>query len=105
MAGLYKDGYEPPGSLKYNWIVSIVPAFLQKLIVMRTKPTVCQGDGLALLALKCFVNPGDPVIIILATGSEVRGFKPGRGRWIFSERKNPEYDFLRKGRNAVDPVS
>ena len=42
------------------------------------------------------VDPGGPVAIILATGSEVRGFKPGRGRWIFSERKNPEYYFLRK---------
>ena len=29
----------------------------------------------------------------------------GRGRWIFSERKNPEYDFLRKGSKAVGPVS
>ena len=37
----------------------------------------------------------------LATESEVRGFKPGRGQWIFSERKNPEYDFLRKGSKAV----
>ena len=26
-------------------------------------------------------------------------------RWIFSERKNPEYDFLWKGRKAVGPVS
>ena len=25
--------------------------------------------------------------IILAIGSEVRGIKPDRGRWIFSERK------------------
>ena len=50
-------------------------------------------------------DPGGPVVIILATGPEVRGFKPGRGRWIFSERKNPEYDFLRKGRKAVGPVS
>ena len=31
------------------------------------------------------VDPGGPVVIILATGSEVREFKPGRGRWIFSE--------------------
>ena len=43
------------------------------------------------------------MVIILATGSEVRGFDPGRGRWIFSERKNPEYDFLRKGSKAVVP--
>ena len=41
-------------------------------------------------------RPGGPVVIILATGTKVRGFKPGRSRWIFSEGKNPEYDFLRK---------
>ena len=41
------------------------------------------------------------MVITLASGSEVRGFDPGRGRWIFSERKNPEYDFLRKGSKAV----
>ena len=29
------------------------------------------------------VDPGGPVVIILATGSEVRGFKPGWGPWIF----------------------
>ena len=51
------------------------------------------------------VDPDSPVIIILATGSEVRGFKPVRGRWIFLERKNPEYDFLRKGSKAVGPYS
>ena len=51
------------------------------------------------------VDPGGPVVIILDSGSEVRGFKPGRGRWIFSERKNPEYDFLRKGSKAVGPES
>ena len=44
-------------------------------------------------------------MVILATGSEVRGFKPGQGRLNFSERKNPEYDFLRKGSKAVGPVS
>ena len=27
------------------------------------------------------------------------------GRWIFSERKNPDYGFIRKGSNAVGPVS
>ena len=51
------------------------------------------------------VDPGGPVVIIRATGSEVRGSKPGRGQWIFSELKNPEYDFLRKGSKAVGPVS
>ena len=33
------------------------------------------------------------------------GFDPGRGRWIFLERQNPENDFLRKGSKAVSPVS
>ena len=42
---------------------------------------------------------------LFTTGSEVRGFKPSRSRWIFSERKNPEYDFLQKGSKAVGPVS
>ena len=55
--------------------------------------------------IKIFVDPSGPVLIILATGSEVRRFKSGRGRWIFSERKNPEYDFLWKGGKAVGPVS
>ena len=43
------------------------------------------------------VDSDDPEVIILSSGSEVRGFDPTRGRWIFSERNNPEYDFLRKG--------
>ena len=32
-------------------------------------------------------DPGGSVVIILATGSDVRGFKPGRGRWIFQSVK------------------
>ena len=51
------------------------------------------------------VDPGAPVVIILATGSEVRGFKSGRGSIDFSERKNLEHDFFRKGSKAVGPVS
>ena len=51
------------------------------------------------------VDPGGPVVIIFVTGSEVRGFKPGRDRWIFSERTNPEYDYLPKGSKALGPVS
>ena len=37
--------------------------------------------------LLILVDPGGPVVIILASGSEVRVFDPGRGRWIFSEGK------------------
>ena len=52
-----------------------------------------------------FVDPGGPVVIILPSGSEGRGLDPVRGRWIFSERKNPKFDFLRKGCKSVGPVS
>ena len=33
------------------------------------------------------VDPGGPVVIILASGSEVRGFDPDHGRWIFQSVK------------------
>ena len=42
------------------------------------------------------------MVIILTIGSGVRGFKLGRGRCTFSELKNPEYNFLRKGSRVVD---
>ena len=51
------------------------------------------------------VDPGGLGVIILASGAEVCGFDPGRGRQIVSERKNPEYNFLRNGSKAVGPVS
>ena len=51
------------------------------------------------------VGPGGLGVIIFATGSKIRRFDPGRGQWIFSERKNLEYEFLRKGSKAVGPVS
>ena len=49
-------------------------------------------------------DPGGPVVIILASGSKIRGFDPGQDRWIFSERNNPEHDFLLKGSKAVGPM-
>ena len=42
---------------------------------------------------------------VLAFGTQVRGFKPGRSRWIFQGEKNPQHAFLRKGSKAVYPVS
>ena len=45
------------------------------------------------------------MVIILASGSEVRGSIPAGVDGFFSESKNPEYDFLRKGSKAVGPVS
>jgi uncharacterized protein HemY len=32
---------------------------------------------------------GGIVVSVLATGPKVRGFNPGRGRWIFKDDKNP----------------
>ena len=62
------------------------------------------SDHVLGLVCSIAVDPDGPMVILLATGSEVCGFKPGWGRWIFSERKNPEYDFLRKGSKAMGPV-
>jgi hypothetical protein len=42
---------------------------------------------------------------MLASGTRVRGFQPGRSRRIFFGRKNPQHAFLRKGSKAVCPLS
>ena len=60
---------------------------------------------LSTLFSSTLVEPGGPMVIILVIGSEIHEFKPGRGLMDFSERKNPEYDFLRKGSKAVGPVT
>jgi hypothetical protein len=44
---------------------------------------------------------GGLVVSVLATGPKVRGFNPGRGRWIFKGDKNPQHNFLRRGSKAV----
>src|SRR5215475_1515485 len=47
---------------------------------------------------------GGLVVSMLASGNQVRGFKPDRSRWIFG-RKNPQHAFLRKGSKTVCPMS
>jgi hypothetical protein len=42
---------------------------------------------------------------MLASGTRVCGFKPGRNRRIFFGRKNPQRAFLQKESKAVGPVS
>jgi len=42
---------------------------------------------------------------VLAFGTQVRGFAPGRIRRIFRAEKNPQYAFLRRGSKAVGPMS
>jgi hypothetical protein len=44
-------------------------------------------------------------VSVLASGTQVRGFKPSRSRRIFKGGKNPHHAFLRKGSKAVRPMS
>src|SRR5215469_12128433 len=46
---------------------------------------------------------GGLVVSMLASGTQDRGFKPGRNRRIFSGEKNPKHAFLRKRSKAVCP--
>jgi hypothetical protein len=49
---------------------------------------------------------GGLVVSMLASGTRVRGFKPGRSRWIFSvHEKNPQHAFLRRGSERICPMS
>jgi hypothetical protein len=48
---------------------------------------------------------GGLVVSVLASGTQIRGFKPGQSRQIFFGRKNPQHAFLRNGSKAVGPVS
>jgi hypothetical protein len=48
---------------------------------------------------------GGLVVRMLASGTQDRGFAPGRSRQIFSGKKSPQHAFLRKGSKAVCPMS
>jgi hypothetical protein len=54
---------------------------------------------------KRLVALGGLVVIVVAIDSKFRGFKTGRGRWLFNGDKRPQYDFLRRGSKVVGPVS
>jgi hypothetical protein len=45
------------------------------------------------------------MVSVLAIGPTVRGFKPGRERWIFKGNKSPQHDFLCRGSKAVGSMS
>ena len=49
------------------------------------------------------VDPDGVVVSILATGSEVRGFKPGRGQWIFPTVKILSKTFFGREVNPLVP--
>ena len=66
------------------------------------------GYDIAIIYHSNHIHPSkeaDGLWHVIATGSEVPGFKAGRGPWTFSERKSLEYDFLRKGCETVGAVS
>jgi len=42
---------------------------------------------------------------MLAFGTQVRGFAPGRSRRIFRAKKNPQHTFLRRESKVVGPMS
>jgi hypothetical protein len=48
--------------------------------------------------------PDRSVVSMLASGTQDRGFEPGRSRRIF-RAKIPQHAFLRRGNNAVCPMS
>jgi hypothetical protein len=55
------------------------------------------------IAVLLSVALGGLVVSVLATGPKVRGFNPGRGRWILKGDK--KHNFLRSGSKAVGPMS
>jgi hypothetical protein len=60
------------------------------------------GTAATLLLLSGFGGLG---VSALASGTQVRGLKPGRRHRIFQGEKNPQRAFLRKGSKTVDPMS
>jgi hypothetical protein len=48
---------------------------------------------------------GGLMVIVVAIGPMVCGFKPGRERWIFKGDKNPQHDFPRRGSKTVGLMS
>ena len=51
------------------------------------------------------IDSGGPVVIRLTTGSEIRGFKPGRGQWIFESVKILSMTSFRREVKQWDPCS
>ena len=57
---------------------------------MSSSRVILEVLGLAMRVKKSYLvwgDPSGPVVIILATGPEVRGFRTGQGRWIFQSVK------------------
>jgi hypothetical protein len=59
------------------------------VIYITTGVNNCCGLNVPSTKLACGL-----VIIVLAIGPKVCGFKHGRGKWIFKGNKNPLHDFF-----------
>jgi hypothetical protein len=44
------------------------------------------------------------VVIVFDIGPNVLGLRPGRGRYIFRDDKNPFQDFFRRASKVVGPM-
>ena len=67
-----------------HWTLRTSPKFIHELSISSIRGFEQSRDAEIPIT---FVDPGGPVVIILASGSEVRGFDPGRGRWSFQSVK------------------
>ena len=82
------------------WVAQLVRGLARK-----AKPRVQVLVQDKIFVFQFYIYLGGPVVIILASGSEVCGFDPGQGRWIFQSVKILSIDFLRMGSKALGPVS
>ena len=57
--------------------------FNVKIVLMNLFMASINRYDLFMAKFSIQVDPGGSVVITLTSGSEVRGFKPGRDRWIF----------------------
>jgi hypothetical protein len=48
---------------------------------------------------------GSLVVSVLDTGPNIRGFKPGRKRWIFKGDKNPLFQCRKTSRHFKNPTN
>jgi bacterioferritin-associated ferredoxin len=72
-------------SLNFEKHAPMICVNLIIIVVTDSDKTINSPDGF-----------GGLVVCVLASSSRVRGFEPGRSRWIFCV-KNPRHAFLRRG--------
>jgi hypothetical protein len=88
------DRGKPRSAEKYLSRGTSRPQIVHCLAWDRTGTSVVIGWRLTIWVIDGF---GGLVVCVLASSSRVRGFEPGRSRWIFFCVKNPRHTFLRRG--------